>query len=93
MTAAPEDRRMTAPDWLTQRGGDLKLGSDGHTWYFLLAGQPQYSLVAVPVTGRFGCAIRQTINGRRIESSRVYATADETIGGGLEDLRKALGWA
>jgi hypothetical protein len=84
---------MTAPDWLIQRGGDLKVGSDGCTWYFLLGGQPQYSLVAVPVAGRFGCAIRQTINGRRIESSGVYATADEAVGGGLEDLRKALGWA
>lgn len=84
---------MTAPDWLTQRSGDLKLASDGRTWYFLLGGQPQYSLSAVPVAGRFGCAVRQTINGKRIESSGVYATADEAIGGGLEDLRKALGWA
>ena len=42
---------MTAPEWLTQRGGDLKLASDGRTWYFLLGGQPQYSLTAVPVAG------------------------------------------
>ncbi len=83
---------MTTPDWLTQRGGDLKLGSDGRTWYFLLGGQPQYSLVAVPVDGKFGCAIRQTINGTRIASAGVYATAEEAIRGGLEDLRKALGW-
>ncbi len=84
---------MTAPDWLVQRGGDLKLASDGRTWYFLVGGQPQYSLVAVPVGGRYGCAIRQTINGKRIESQGIYATADEAIGGGLDDLRKALGWA
>ena len=84
---------MTAPDWLVQRGGDLKLASDGRTWYFLVGGQPQYSLVAVPVGGRYGCAIRQTINGKRIESKGVYAAADAAIGGGLDDLRKALGWA
>jgi hypothetical protein len=84
---------MTAPDWLMHRGGDLKLGSDGRTWYFLLGSQPQYSLAAVPVAGRFGCAVRQTINGKRIDSAGVYATAEEAVGGGLEDLRKALGWA
>ena len=84
---------MTAPDWLTQRGGDVKLATDGRTWYCLLGGQPQYSLMAVPVAGRFGCAIRQTINGRRIESTGVHATANAAIGGGLEDLRKALGWS
>ncbi len=84
---------MTAPDWLKQRGGDLKLATDRRTWYFLLGGQPQYSLRAVPVNGRFGCAIRQTINGTRIESGGVYGSEEEAIGGGLEDLRKALGWA
>ncbi len=87
-----EATRMTAPDWLVQRGGDLKLGSDGRRWYFLLGGQPQYSLTAVPVSGRFGCAVRQTINGKRIESAGVYPTEDEAIRGGLDDLRKALGW-
>jgi hypothetical protein len=84
---------VTVPDWLTQRGCDLKLGSDGRTWYVLLDGQPHYSLVAVPVSGRFGCAIRQTINGQRIEGLGVHATPDEAIRAGLEDLRKALGWA
>jgi hypothetical protein len=84
---------MTAPDWLTQRGGDLKLSSDGHTWYFLIGGKPQYSLVAVPVTGHFGCAIRQTINGKRIDSVAVAASEDDAVRGGLNDLRKALGWA
>jgi hypothetical protein len=83
---------MTVPDWLKQRGGDLKLGSDRRTWYFLLGGQPQYSLVAVPVGGRFGCAIRQTINGERIASNGVYGSDEEAIGGGLADLRRALGW-
>ena len=84
---------MTAPDWLTQRGGSLKLGSDGKTWFVLFAGQPNYSLVAVPVAGKFGCTVRQTINGSRTECAGTFATKDEAIGGGLDDLRKALGWA
>jgi hypothetical protein len=83
---------MTAPDWLTQRGGTLKLGSDGATWYVLFAGQPNYSLTAAPVVGKFGCVVRQTINGARIESAGNFGTDAEAIRGGLDDLRKALGW-
>jgi hypothetical protein len=83
---------MTLPDWVAQRGGDLKLGSDGRTWFFHLDGKPQYSLAAVPVGGRFGCTIRQTINGKRVESLGVQGSADDAIRMGLEDLRKALGW-
>ena len=84
---------MIAPDWLTQRGAALKLGSDGQRWYVLFAGRPDYSLIAVPVGATFGCAIRQTINGRRIESAGVYGSKEDAIKGGLDDLRKALGWA
>ena len=83
---------MTAPDWLIQRGGELKRATDDRTWYVLLGGQPQYSLVVVPVGGRYGTAIRQTINGQRIESTGVYPTPEAALGGGLDDLRKALGW-
>ena len=83
---------MTTPDWLTHRDGTLKLGSDGETWYVLFAGQPNYSLAAVPVGGKFGCTILQTISGRRIESAGSFASNVEAITGGLEDLRKALGW-
>jgi hypothetical protein len=87
-----ERRSMTTPDWLTQRGGELKLGSDGKTWYVFFAGQPNYSLLDVPVADKFGCAIRQTINGARLDSQRTFATKEEAINGGLDDLRKALGW-
>lgn len=83
---------MTAPDWLVKRGCDLKVGSDRRTWYVLLGPQPHYSLVAVPAGDRFGCAVRQTINGVRIDSPGTYPTADAALQGGLDDLRKALGW-
>jgi hypothetical protein len=83
---------MTAPDWLTQRGGALKLGSDGSRWYVLFAGEPNYSLAATPVAGKHGCVIRHTISGARVPCDGVFATKDEAIAGGLADLRKALGW-
>jgi hypothetical protein len=83
---------MTPPDWLTQHGGTLKLGSDGGTWFVISGGKPHYALNVVPVTGRFGCQVKQTINGHRLDGATSYASAAEALGGGLEDLRKALGW-
>src|SRR5262245_13537479 len=86
------ERSMTAPDWLTLRHGALKLGSDGGTWYVLLDGQPQYALIPVPVAGKFGCFIKQTNNGQRIDGGGSHATAADAVRGGLDDLRKTLGW-
>ena len=84
---------MTAPDWLVKRGCDLKIGSDRRTWFVLLGGQPQYSVVIVPVGSQFGSVVRQTINGQRVTpSSAAYATVEEALNGGLSDLRQALGW-
>lgn len=83
---------MTVPDWLTQRHGALKRGSDRQTWYVLLDGQPQYSLNTVQVAGKFGCHVKQTNNGQRIDGGNTFATDEDAFRGGLEDLRKALGW-
>ncbi len=83
---------MTAPDWLKQRGCDLKLSSDGKTWFALLGNQAHYSLSVVPVGDQFGCAVRQTINGQRLDTPRAYPTREDALRGGLDDLRKALGW-
>jgi hypothetical protein len=83
---------MTTPAWLARRDGNLKLGSDGSTWFVVMGQQPSYSLRPVPVEGKFGCAIRQTINGRRIASGGTFPSQEEAIRGGLEDLRKELGW-
>jgi hypothetical protein len=80
------------PPWLTQRNGELRLASDGITWFVVLDGQPHYSLTPVPVQGKYGCAIKQVNNGHPIESKDVYSTAAEALRGGLEDLRQALGW-
>jgi hypothetical protein len=83
---------VTVPEWLTRHGGTLGQGSDGRTWFALIDGEPQYRLVPVPAGGKHSCQVTQTINGRRLDRGGVYASVDEALAGGLEDLRKALGW-
>jgi len=84
---------MTTPDWLRQRGGELKLGSDKATWYVVIGGKPLYDLVTAPAAGKHSCGIRQTNNGQPLESKGVYASADEAFRGGLDDLKAHLGWS
>lgn len=81
------------PDWLTRRGGTLQAGCLSSALFVLFEGEPQYRVEPIPVAGQFGCEVRQTINGRRLEKGTAYPTADEAVRGGLEDLRAALGWA
>jgi hypothetical protein len=83
---------MTAPDWLTKHGGSLRPGIDGVSWFVYFADKPQYEVTPTPVAGKHGCTIRQTINGRHLENKVVCATAEEAVRGGLEELRKTLGW-
>jgi hypothetical protein len=83
---------VTTPDWLAKHGGELHQGKDGRSASVFFAGQLQYVLVPVPVKGKFGCRISQTINGKRLDGTGTYATPEDTLRGGLEDLRQALGW-
>jgi hypothetical protein len=83
---------VAVPGWLSQRGGALQMASDKKTWFVMVGGQPQYALQPVPVGGQLGCAIRQTINGRRVESTAKAPTAEAALQAGLEELRNALGW-
>jgi hypothetical protein len=82
----------TTPDWLTRHGGELRLRTAPHWWAVFLGGEPQYLLAIVPVAGKHGCKVTQSNNGRRLDSGTSHATLDEALQGGLEDLRKALGW-
>ena len=82
----------TTPEWLAQRGVRLQASQDGQSWLVYLGPEPQYLLQAVPVKGQYGCRITQTINGRRLDSGAVYPTLDAALQGGLDELRKALGW-
>jgi hypothetical protein len=83
---------VATPDWLTHRGVRLQASKDGGSWLVYLGPEPQYLQQAVPVKGQFGCRITQTINGRRLDGGAVYPTLDAALQGGLDELRKALGW-
>jgi hypothetical protein len=83
---------VTTPDWLTRRGVELVSSKDGHSWLVYLGKEPQYLLRTVPVKGSLGCQITQTINGRRLDSGTTYPSVDAALNGGLEELRKTLGW-
>jgi hypothetical protein len=83
---------LTTPDWLAQRGGELRPGLAEHTWVVLLSGQPQYRLDAIPAEGRFTCAIVEAVSGRRLDEGKEYATPTDALRGGLEELQVKLGW-
>jgi hypothetical protein len=83
---------MQTPDWLTRRDASLKLGSDRTTWFVLFGAKPQYALVPRPAENRFECCTRQTINGEVIPSKALYASSEEAVRGGLDELGKYLGW-
>jgi hypothetical protein len=83
---------ITTPDWLEARGGRLAQNYDGRTWLVLLNDTPQYRLTPVPAVGRFTCQVVQSVNGRRLDKDATYATTDEAVNGGAEELRRALGW-
>jgi hypothetical protein len=83
---------VTTPDWLSRHGGELHLGAGGHSASVYFSGQLQYVLVPTPARGGFSCRVTETINGRRLDGGETWPTAEDAIRGGLEDLRKALGW-
>jgi hypothetical protein len=83
---------LPTPDWLAKRGGELRPGTVGHSWFVVFDGAPQYKLVAAPAAGKHGCHITQTINGRVIECTATAPAAEEAVRLGLDTLRQALGW-
>jgi hypothetical protein len=84
--------RVTTPEWLTQHNCHLLSSKDGRSWLVYLGKEPQYLLMPLPAKGKFTCRISQTINGHRFDNGTIYASADDALRGGLEELRKALGW-
>ena len=83
---------MTTPDWLARRGGELRPGPLGASWYVYFANEPQYAVTPVPVAGKHGYRVAQTINGKPLDGGGAYDAKEEALQNGLEDVRKALGW-
>lgn len=83
---------VPTPDWLARHGGELHYGKDPSSCSVYFAGALQYVLLPVPARGQYACRITETVNGRRLESSTTYPTVIEAYRGGLEDLRRHLGW-
>ncbi len=82
----------TMPEWLSKREGSLRHGLNDRTVFVFLGDQPQYRLDVRPAGGKFGCAVTQTVNARRLDDDVTYATAADALSGGLEQLRNKLGW-
>jgi hypothetical protein len=83
---------MTTPEWAAHRGGELRASKDGQSWTLYLGGEPQYLLLLTPAAGTHGCRVTQTVSGKRLDSGAAYPTPEGALRGGLDDLRKALGW-
>jgi hypothetical protein len=77
---------------LTRHGGSIRPALNGHGCFVDFAGGPQYKLTLVPVGGVHGCQVIQTVNGRPVLCDGMYGTSEEALRGGLEAVRKALGW-
>jgi len=82
---------MTVPDWLAKRGGKLTPGGEGSV-FVVVGGDPLYRLDPVPVAGQVGCAITETVSGRRFDDGHTWADETVALAGGLEQLRGRLGW-
>lgn len=83
----------TAPEWLTRRGGGLDVNPNGQAAAVILNGTPQYVVRVVPASGKYVGQVKQSNNGRYLPASdKTYPTTAEALQGGLDDLRRALGW-
>ena len=82
---------MTVPDWLAKRGGALTPGVEGSV-FVVFDGQPHYRIDPVPVAGKVGCVVTETVSGRRLDNAVTFADEPAALKGGLEQLRNQLGW-
>lgn len=80
------------PDWLARRDGHLQPGLREFTTHVMLGGQPQYRLDVRPALGKFVCAVVYAVNGKRLDDGTQYPTPAAAVAGGLEQLRRHLGW-
>lgn len=80
------------PDWLAKREGTLKPGVQPNMLFVLIGGL-EYKVEARPAAGKFGCAVQQSVNGKRLDDPKLtYPSTEAALTGGLDQLRAALGW-
>jgi hypothetical protein len=93
VTDVTQTTATTAPDWLSKRGGAIKRDVRPETRFVLVGGEPLYKLEVRPAAGRFACAVSNSNNGARLDDgAAIYANPEEALAGGLEQLRRSLGW-
>lgn len=81
------------PDWLRRHGGELRPAVQPDVVEIWVDGQPLYRLEVRPARDQYECAVVDMTNGRRLDNPRsVYATPEQALHGGLEQLRSYLGW-
>jgi len=83
---------LPVPEWLSRRGGSLKLACDGQSCFVIVSGEPEYTVVPRPVAGKYGCFVKATNSGKPIECPSTATSPEQAVAAALEDLRNVLGW-
>lgn len=83
---------VSAPEWLTRHNATLTASRDGKSWLVHMAQELVYVLALIPVEGKHGIKLMQTINGKQIPVEGAYPTSEQALAAGLEKLRVTLGW-
>jgi hypothetical protein len=89
----PELAIPPTPEWLQRRGGLLRRNLQSNIVEVWLEGQPLYRLEVRPARNQYTCVIVDMTSARPISNgSSIYATTEQALAGGLEQLRGYLGW-
>ena len=83
---------VATPDWLTRHNGELRANPDGESFAVYFGHELEYLLHVFPVQGKYSCTVKQSVNGKHLESAAAHPTREDALRGGLDDLRKTLGW-
>lgn len=80
------------PDWLVRHQATLTASRDATSWLVHVGRELVYVLALVPVSGKHGIKLMQTINGRQFPVEGTFAMPSDALAAGLEKLRSILGW-
>ncbi|MFM7111087.1 MAG: hypothetical protein ACKO26_08080 [Planctomycetota bacterium] len=83
---------VSPPEWLASHNGTLTPSKDGKSWLVHVGGELVYVLALVPVQGRHGIKLMQTINGKLTPVDGAHGTPSQALEAGLAALRDKLGW-